>query len=130
MATQRQYETTYILVPDIDAADKDKVATRFKTIIEEQFGGELLRVDEWGRRQLAYPMRKQRFGHYVYNRFQATPEAIAEMERVLRLLDPVMKFLTVKLEKASDDTGARPKDGSSEPVIDMDDDDDDDDAND
>jgi len=107
MASLREYETTYILLPDADAAQKAQVAERVKAIIEGQFGGELLRSEEWGRRQLAYPIRKLHHGVYVYTRYTAAAEAIAELERILRLLDPVLKFLTVRLEtgEASD---ARP----------------------
>lgn len=102
MSALRQYETTYILTPELDEGERTKVFDRFKSIIEEQFGGAIVKVDEWGRRPLAYLIQKQNFGYYVHVRYDATGDAIAEMERILRITDPVMKFLTIRLEDGAD----------------------------
>ncbi len=98
MSALRQYETTYILNPDADETERTKVRERFVKIIEEQFGGSILKIDEWGRRPLAYKMRKESFGFYVHVRYHAAAEAIAEMERILRITDSAMKFLTIRLD--------------------------------
>lgn len=103
----REYELTYISRPDVQPADKAALEERLKTIVETQFGGSVHRVDDWGRRQLAYEINKNRFGIYTYFRFAAQPDAITELERILRLNDTAIKFLTVKLEKGVD-TGKRP----------------------
>ena len=87
MSLIREYETTFILRPDIQQADKARITERVKSIIEEQFSGEVRRIEEWGKRQLAYLMQKQSFGIYVYVRYAARPDAIAEIERILRLND-------------------------------------------
>jgi small subunit ribosomal protein S6 len=115
MTAHRDYETTYILAPDIDPAERERIAERVRTIIEGQFGGTIKRVDDWGRRQLAYPINKVRYGIYVYQRYSSGPDTIAELERVLRLLDPVLKFLTVQIDAdmASD---ARPDQPARAPV--------------
>lgn len=94
----RQYETTFILMPDLDESERAKVKDRFKHIVEDQFGGSIVKVDEWGRRPLAYKIRKETQGYYVSTRFQAPGTAVAELERILRITDPVMKFLTVRLD--------------------------------
>ncbi len=99
---QRQYELTIILSPELDEAGKTKILDRVTQVMTEQFGGELKRMDDWGRRKLAYEIRKQGHGDYTYLRFVAPGEAIAEMERVMRLLDGVLKFLTVRLEDDED----------------------------
>lgn len=124
MTILREYETTYILAPDIDPAERQRIADRVKAIIEDQFGGTIERVDDWGRRQLAYAIRKLRYGNYVYVRYTATPDTIAELERILRLLDAVLKFLTVALE-AGAVSDARPDRPTRDTRIDSDDDDDD-----
>lgn len=130
MATLRKYETTWILVPDVSDEDKTKVADRIHKLITEA-GGELLRTDEWGRRKLSYEIKHFQHGVYVYNRFTAPADLIAEIERVLRLLDPVIKFLTVKLEDDAErdirpDEGTAPAFSSGEEDGDDDDDDDED----
>jgi small subunit ribosomal protein S6 len=121
MSLIREYETTFILRPDIQQADKARITERVKSIIEEQFSGEVRRIEEWGKRQLAYLMQKQSFGIYVYVRYAARPDAIAEIERILRLNDHVLKFLTVVLEDGQD-SGKRPdqSDVSYDDVDDMD----------
>lgn len=126
MSDLRQYETTYILRPDADAETKTKVQDRVAQIITEQFGGEILRVDEWGRRELAYPVKKFLNGYYVYVRYAATADTIAELERILRLLDSVIKFLTVRLEREEQNSTASPNNPGGVSVDDDEDDDDDD----
>lgn len=103
MTALRRYETTYILNPDADESERTKVRERFTKIIEEQFSGTIQKVDEWGRRELAYKIRKERFGHYVHVRYLGAADAIAEMERILRITDSVMKFLTIRLDESEDE---------------------------
>ncbi len=98
MTAQRNYETTYIVTPEADEAERTTVKERVKSIIEEQFGGNIAKVDDWGRRELAYLIRKQNFGYYVHTRYTAPAECITELERILRITDPVIKFLTIRLE--------------------------------
>lgn len=108
----RQYETTYILNPELDDSERGKVKDRVKSIIEEQFGGEILKVDEWGRRPLAYKIKKEGFGYYVHTRYQASGDTVAELERIMRLTDAVMKFLTVRLEDDAAVTEDAPADAA------------------
>ncbi len=97
MTTLRQYETTYILAPDLDEADRKKAIERINEVLSGQ-GGDVARQDEWGKRKLAYPIRKHARGYYVYTRYAAPGEAVAELERNLRLMEPVIKFLTIKVD--------------------------------
>ena len=101
MTAQRNYETTYILTPETDEAERLSIKERVKAIIEEQFGGSIAKVDDWGRRELAYDIKKQNFGYYVHTRHTSPAECIRELERILRLTDPVIKFLTVRLHDAA-----------------------------
>lgn len=106
MAVQRQneYETIYILRPDASEEDKSTARERVEGIVEND-GGHVLRFDDWGQRDLAYEVQdktsSRRFdrGVYHYYRYLGPSGSIAEIERNLRLLDPVLKFMTVKVEE-------------------------------
>ncbi len=100
---QREYETIYIVRPDASEEDFETIRERVETVIEEA-GGHLLTKDDWGRRQLAYEMKDKTEGRmfeqgvYHYYRYMVPPGTVDEVERFLRLLDPVLKFLSVKLD--------------------------------
>lgn len=102
MIKLNEYETTFIFAPDADDAAKAKLKDRLKTILEEEFKGHIRKLDDWGRRTLAYPIRRHSQGYYQYLRHSSPPNAVAELERILRLQDHVIKFLTIKLDDASD----------------------------
>ena len=101
---QREYETVYILRPSAGEEDGAKARERVEGVIENA-GGHVLRFDDWGQRDLAYEIRDstegKRFdrGKYQYYRYLAPGDAVAEVERNLRLFDPVVKYLTVKLDE-------------------------------
>lgn len=126
MADVREYETTYILTPDVSPEDRQKVADRVQAVIEKS-SGSIRRVEDWGRRKLAYEINKHAYGNYVYTRYSAEGTAIAEIERNLRLLDAVIKFLTVKLEADAPDTATIRDQADPLPTSDDDDDDEDND---
>lgn len=137
MSQSRHYETTYILHPDVDEARAKAIAERIEGIISD-FNGEIIRVEEWGRRKLAYRVKQNTRGIYIYVRYTADPEAIAELERVMRLIDEVIKFLTLKvdltfeqeLKEAKEREAVRASSRASAGSDDDDDDDDDDDEDD
>ena len=93
----RQYELTFIVHPDLDD-------TAFKELIERvqgwitEAGGKVEKVDLWGKRKLAYLIRKQEEGQYVLMQTEMEPSFCAELERNLRLQEPVMRFLIVLKE--------------------------------
>ncbi len=95
--TLREYETIYILNPDTINDKVAEVNGRVKTIIEER-GGQILNVDNWGKRKLAYEIQKERKGIYLFWKYLGNPEIVAEFERNMRLLDPVMRYMTIKLD--------------------------------
>ena len=105
-ATRRtgDYETIYILRPDTEAEESQKIADRVKDVIERA-EGRLLRVDNWGKRKLAYHIRKLTRGVFVYVRYCGYNELVAELERNLRLLEPVIRFQTVVLARDVDMAG-------------------------
>ncbi len=104
--TSREYETTYILRPNTTNEGVAEVNTRIRGIIEGM-GGKVLKVDNWGKRRLAYEVAKERKGIYLYWQYLAQPGVVEETERNLRMLDSVVRYLTVKVDEDVD-TGARP----------------------
>jgi len=94
----RSYETMFIVHPEVVGDDFKALVEKFQGVITES-GGEIVKVDEWGSRTLAYPIQKLNKGTYVILYFQADPQVIAELERRMRLDDKVLRFNTLVHEK-------------------------------
>jgi small subunit ribosomal protein S6 len=90
------YETIYILRPNTEPDEADKVAQRVGEVIE-RLEGKLVKVDNWGKRKLAYPIKKFTRGVFVYVRYVGYSDVVAELERNLRMLDPVVRYQTVRI---------------------------------
>jgi small subunit ribosomal protein S6 len=104
--TAREYETIYILRPNTPNEGVAEVNTRIKGVIEGM-GGKIIKIDNWGKRRLAYEVAKERKGIYLYWLYLAQPGVVEECERNLRMLDNVIRYLTVKVDE-NVDVGARP----------------------
>ena len=104
--TSREYETIYILRPNTPNEGVAEVNTRIKGIIENM-GGKIIKIDNWGKRRLAYEVAKERKGIYLYWQYLAQPGVVEETERNLRMLDSVIRYLTVKVD-SDIDVAARP----------------------
>jgi small subunit ribosomal protein S6 len=85
----------YIVPPEADESVIGGVIDRITKIVS-QAGGEVGKVDRWGRRRLAYEIAKQSEGYYVVVAFTAEPSVIAELERSLHLADEVLRFKVVQ----------------------------------
>jgi len=88
----RKYELMCVIQPDLDENAFNGVLDRVKGWISES-GGSVDKVDIWGRRRLAYPIRKQRDGHYVLMNVTLMPSTIAELERNLRYQESVLRHM-------------------------------------
>lgn len=97
------YETIFILRADIDSDQSEKAISRTVNAIEAG-GGKLLKLESWGKRKLAFPIGKQRKGFYVYLRYLGYRGLVSEVERNLRMLDTVLRHMTVQLRKDVDPT--------------------------
>jgi small subunit ribosomal protein S6 len=96
--TQREYETIFILRPDTNQEGIQAVNTRVRTVIEQK-GGKLLKLDNWGKRKLAYEVAKQLKGIYLYWQYLGNAGTVEEIERNLRMLDAVIRYYTVKVDE-------------------------------
>lgn len=92
------YESIFIARQDIPASQAEALATQFADIIKAN-GGSVTKTEQWGLRNLAYRIRKNKKGHYVLFNLDAPAAAVAEMERNMRLNEDVLRFLTVKVEE-------------------------------
>lgn len=93
----RTYEVILIVQPDLDEVALNGVIEKTKSWITDA-GGSIDKVDQWGKRRLAFAIRKQREGQYVLIQAQMAPTYTAELERNLRFLEPVMRFLIANKE--------------------------------
>ncbi len=94
----RHYELCVIVHPD-QSEQVPAMIERYKALVLEQ-GGKIHRIEDWGRRQLAYPIAKLVKAHYVLMNIECTSETLAEIENGFRFNDAILRHLTVKMKKA------------------------------
>jgi len=94
----RTYETMFIVNPEIVGDDHAALLEKFQNVLKQQ-GAEILKVEDWGTRKMAYPIRKLSRGNYILFFFRAGSEVIAEFERRMRLDDAILRFQTIVHEK-------------------------------
>ena len=92
----RKYETIFILNPELSEDDIKSVTAKAQDVISS-YKGECLRMDDWGIRKLAYPIKKSARGRYYYLRFDGNSALIAELERRLRLDEKVLRYQSVNI---------------------------------
>ena len=94
----RIYETIFILKPDLPEEDAGKFVTQMEGIVTAT-GGTLQKTDRMGRRRLAYRIQKYHEGEYVLLVSAAEPATVLEVERRLKVAEPVLKYMTVRTDK-------------------------------
>lgn len=90
------YESIFIVRPSLSDEDTTKLIEKMKSVVEKS--GTIMKAENWGRKKLAYEVKCERKGTFVYLHFQANGDVIGELERSYRLEDSVLKFLTVRLK--------------------------------
>lgn len=93
----RQYELILIVQPELDEDTTNGVIDRVKTSITEN-GGEVMKTDLWGLRQLAYEINDFREGYYVYMEVQFDPSYGTELKQNLRYVEPIIRYMLTKKE--------------------------------
>jgi small subunit ribosomal protein S6 len=99
------YECVFIVRQDIPAADVDKMADKFSDLISSN-GGKITKRENWGLRNLAYRIQKNRKGHYVLLEMDTPFEAVKELERQMGISEDILRFMTIKLDKLSEGPSA------------------------
>ena len=103
----RRYETLVLLHPDLGEPGAKELTERVKKLIEDQ-GGTVSQVQEWGQRDLCYLIAKQRRAFYVLFEYRSTSKALLEIERNLKLMDRVLRFVSVRQADNAPPTPPRP----------------------
>ena len=91
-----KYETIFIVNPTLEEAAATAVVDKFKSLVEAN--GTNVEVEDWGKRRLAYPINDMAEGYYVLMNFESKPEFPAELERVMKITEGVMRCLTTAVE--------------------------------
>ena len=92
------YETIYIVNPTLDDEALKEAIDKFSDLIKK-LKGSVVKVNEWGKRKLAYELKRFDRGHYVVLDFCALPKIVTELERNLKLDDRILKYITVKIDE-------------------------------
>jgi len=104
---EREYEMITILAPETTSEDIKVIQRRVLELMERK-EGRLLALENWGRRRLAYTVRKHRKGIYLYWRFLGHFELVAEIERLMRMIEKVIRYMSILVD-ANVDPNARPE---------------------
>jgi len=95
------YETIYIVNPTLDDDSLKEAIDKFSDLIKK-LKGFIVKVNEWGKRKLAYELKQFDKGYYVVLDFCALPKMVTELERNLKLDDRILKYITVKIDENID----------------------------
>ncbi|MEE8584625.1 MAG: 30S ribosomal protein S6 [Acidobacteriota bacterium] len=96
----RRYEVTCVLAPTLSVEEVEQAVASFKKTAEDK-GATVVDIDNWGKRRLAFPVKKHTEGYYViYTLDEEAAEAANEMERRFKVTEPVIRFLTVRIDEA------------------------------
>ena len=98
----RKFETLVLLSPELSAEKREGIVNALVAVVERE-QGKMITVDNWGMRDLAYPVRKQMRGNYVRLEYAAPANLVAELERNIRITDGLFKFVTVKLADVAEE---------------------------
>jgi small subunit ribosomal protein S6 len=94
------YESIFIVRPNLTDDETAKIIEKMTGILEKS-GGSLVRQENWGKKKLAYEVRRERKGTYVYLNFTSSGQVVDELERSFRFEDSVIKFMTVRVDESA-----------------------------
>lgn len=97
----REYDFTVITKGELPEGESAKVLAGYEGLMTRE-GGEILKRDDWGLKKLAYPIKKQFRGYYVNYDFVGSPASVAEMERLMRIDDNILRYMVVRVDENTD----------------------------
>lgn len=95
---QRDYELTFIVNPGLEESELSAFSDKVKQLITEK-GGEVARMESWGKRKLAYRIKNKKEGYYVFTEVKGTGATVKDTERFLKLQESVLRYLIVQKEE-------------------------------
>lgn len=110
----RKYETLMVLHPELPEAQVRETIDRAKRLIEGM-GGQVRQMQEWGMRDLAYPIGKNSRGYYVLAEYSAQPAVVQELERTMKIADEVLRYISVAAPASRPETPAA--EASAKPAV-------------
>jgi len=96
--TMRAYELIAIIDAKLDEEATAAVIAKYEDLLKND-GAEIVKIDKWGKRKLAYEINKHREGFYVLYDFKAKPETVAELERLMKIADNIIRYLVVRQDE-------------------------------
>ena len=111
----KYYETLYILSPDIPNEEYDSLAQKFSDVVDRN-GGVSVKVSMWGKRPLAYEIKKFDRGFFVLFRYCGISNTVLELAREMRLDERLLKFQTIKLSDNEDPETAKERESKAQPA--------------
>jgi len=94
----RYYETAFLITPDLSEEDTEKLISQMGEIVKKN-KGRMIDVDKWGKRKLAYPIKKHDSAFYVFFYYEGIPETYAELERQFKQKETIIRYLTLRKEE-------------------------------
>lgn len=94
----RVYEVLFIIAPNVEEGDVDALVTQISDVATNQ-GATVTKIDRMGRRRLAYPINKFKDGHYAVLTVEGTGAEIAEIERRMRVIDTIIRYITIRIDE-------------------------------
>ncbi len=104
----QKYESVLIARQDLGASQVNNIVSDLSEVIKKE-GGEVVRVDNWGLKTLAYRIKKNRKGHYVIMNISAPAAAIAEYERIMRFNEDIIRYMTIRVDEFSEGVASEEK---------------------
>jgi len=109
----RNYESVVLINAALEDEQIEATISRILEVLTTN-GGEILEVDKWGRKRLAYPINKSKSGYYLVIRFKASTQLISILERNYRLDENIIRYLTIALDKDAMEAISKQKESSKQ----------------
>ena len=93
----RNYQSVLILKPDLDEAQVEESVNKITAILKK-FGGSVLKLEKWGKKRLAYRVRKNKFGFYLNMYHTCEPDGVPDLEKEYQLYELIIKFMVIRLD--------------------------------